>query len=187
MSSLLFDLLASALLPVSISNHARAAVILLLSHGDNPSLLYTRRALHLRRHPGEVCFPGGMREPQDVDLLATALREMEEEIGLPAGQVHVLGRLPDFHTRAGTLVASFVASADSSYPLVPALSELDSIFWVPLALFENGLKVREDQFEKDNFTYRIPVYHYQGYEIWGFTAAVTERFLRLVQDVHISK
>jgi 8-oxo-dGTP pyrophosphatase MutT (NUDIX family) len=186
-SAPLFDLLVSALLPVAMSSHARAAVILLLSKGDNPSLLFTKRALHLRSHPGEVCFPGGMREPQDVDLLATALREMEEEIGLPASQVHVLGRLPDFHTRAGTQVASFVGSVDASYPLVPSLSELDSIFWVPLALFENGLKVREDHFEKAGHAYRIPVYHYQGYEIWGFTAAVTERFLKLVQDARILK
>ncbi len=187
MSAPQYDSLVSELLPVSIPSQSRAAVILLLSRGDNPSLLFTRRALHLRSHPGEVCFPGGMREPQDEDLLATALREMEEEIGLPAGQVYVLGRLPDFHTRAGTQVASFVGSVDASYPLVPSLSELDSIFWVPLALFENGLKVREDHFEKAGRAYRIPVYHYQGYEIWGFTAAVTERFLQLVQEAHILK
>ncbi len=187
MSVSLFDELISALLPVAMDSRARAAVILLLSRGDSPALLFTKRALHLRRHPGEVCFPGGMHEPQDLNLLATALREMEEEIGLPPDQVTVLGRLPDFHTRAGTEVASFVASMDASYPLVPCLSELDSVFWVPLALFENGLKVRVDHFEKGNHTYQIPVYHYQGYEIWGFTAAVTERFLNVVQQANLPK
>ncbi|PUA30948.1 MAG: coenzyme A pyrophosphatase [Cellvibrio sp. 79] len=157
--------------------------MLLLSHGDNPALLFTRRALHLRNHPGEVCFPGGMREPDDIDLLATALREMEEEIGLPANEVQVLGRLPEAYTRAGTQVTPFVASFDASYPLVASLSELDSIFMVPLSLFEQGIMVREDVFEREGRSYKIPVYHYQGYEIWGFTAAVTARFLHLVTKV----
>lgn len=185
MSSLLFDVLSRELsdsLHIN-ENHARAAVILLLSCGDAPALLYTRRALHLRNHPGEVCFPGGMREPGDADLLATALREMEEEIGLPASEVQVLGRLPEAYTRAGTQVTPFVASFDASYPLVASLSELDSIFMVPLSLFEQGIMVREDVFEREGRSYKIPVYHYQGYEIWGFTAAVTARFLQLLTQL----
>lgn len=183
MSSRLFDALSAALLPTSLESHSQAAVILLLSQGEEPALLFTRRALHLRSHPGEVCFPGGMCEPQDLDLLATALREMEEEIGLPANQVRLLGRLPDFHTRAGIQVAPFVASVDASYPLVPALAELDSIFWVPLALFENGIRVGEGLFDRAGRSYRIPVYHYQGYEIWGFTAAVTAGLLELLSEI----
>ena len=185
MSVFLFNALSIALsdFPDSDANQSHAAVILLLSRGDNPALLFTKRALHLRNHPGEVCFPGGMREPGDIDLLATALREMEEEIGLPAGEVQVLGRLPEAYTRAGTRVTPFVASFDASYPLVASLSELDSIFMVPLSLFGQGLLVREDVFEREGRSYKIPVYHYQGYEIWGFTAAVTARFLHLMTEV----
>lgn len=185
MSSLLFDALSLELSDSFqvTATQSRAAVILLLSRGDNPALLFTRRAMHLRNHPGEVCFPGGMREPQDTDLLATALREMEEEIGLPATEVQILGRLPEAYTRAGTQVTPFVASFDASYPLVASLSELDSIFMVPLSLFEQGIMVREDVFEREGRSYKIPVYHYQEYEIWGFTAAVTARFLRLITRV----
>ncbi|HTF97749.1 MAG TPA: CoA pyrophosphatase [Cellvibrio sp.] len=180
MTSALFDALAAALLPINTPGQARAAVILLLSKDEQPALLYTKRALHLRNHPGEVCFPGGMREQQDENLLVTALREMEEEIGLSPNLVQVLGRLPDFHTRAGTEVASFVACTESSYPLVPSPAELDSIFWVPLALFEREIFIREDVFERDGRSYRIPVYSYLGYEIWGFTAAITARLLEVL-------
>lgn len=182
MSSLLFEALSQELSDAShtTAGQSRAAVILLLSRSDNPELLFTKRALHLRNHPGEVCFPGGMHEPDDVDLLATALREVEEEIGLPASEIRILGRLPEAHTRAGTMVTPFVASFDADYPLVASLSELDSIFMVPLSLFAQGIMVREDVFEREGRSYRIPVYHYQGYEIWGFTAAVTARFLHLV-------
>lgn len=185
MSLSLFNALSDELsgLPGSAASESHAAVILLLSRGDTPALLFTKRALHLRNHPGEVCFPGGMREPGDSDLLATALREMEEEIGLPANEVQVLGRLPEAYTRAGTRVTPFVASFDASYPLVASLSELDSIFMVPLSVFEQGIMVREDVFEREGRSYKIPVYHYQEYEIWGFTAAVTARLLYLVNKV----
>ncbi len=189
MSFSLFNTLSTELSDSLSSDvsQSHAAVILLLSRGDNPALLFTKRALHLRNHPGEVCFPGGMREPGDVDLLATALREMEEEIGLPAHEVQVLGRLPEAHTRVGTRVTPFVASFDASYPLVAAISELDSIFMVPLSLFEQGIMVREDVFEREGRSYTIPVYHYQEYEIWGFTAAVTARFLCLITKANESK
>lgn len=187
MSSRLFEALSSELLPIASSSGAPAAVILLLSRGDEPALLYTKRALHLRSHPGEVCFPGGMREPDDGSLVATALREMEEEIGLPVNQVQLLGRMPEFHTRTGTTVVPFVASVDGSYPLIPSLDELDSFFWVPLALFNQGIKVKEDVFEREGLSYRIPVYHYQGYEIWGFTAAVTAKLLELLQKAELTE
>lgn len=182
MSSLLFDYLSSSLLPVTTQSEARAAIILLLSHGEDPQLLYTKRASHLRNHPGEVCFPGGMRDPEDVNLLATALREMEEEIGLPASEVQVLGCLPEVRTRAGTLVLPFVATSKGDYPLVPSLEELDSIFHVPLSRFEQGIIARVDTFMRDGLSYRIPVYHYQGYEIWGLTAAVTTALLQLLKS-----
>lgn len=183
MNAQLFDLLGAELLPVATTSQAKAAVILLLSCGDETALLYTKRAQHLRSHPGEVCFPGGMREPGDRDLLNTALREMEEEIGLSAIKVKVLGCLPEAQTRAGTLVVPFVACVDPDNPLTPSPAELDAVFWVPLAGFKQGLKVRDDQFERNDRSYTIPVYHYQGYEIWGFTAAITAELLQVLRNI----
>lgn len=136
--------------------------------------------MHLRQHPGEVCFPGGMWEPGDKDLSTTALRETYEEIGLPAAQARLLGCLPQSHTRAGTPVTPFVATFDASFPLYPALAELDSIFTVPLADFHRGIQVRIDRFERQGQVFEAPAYHYQGYEIWGFTGAITAQLLRLL-------
>ena len=73
----------------------RAAVLLPIVERDEPTLLFTRRAGHLKQHAGQVAFPGGKREPQDPDLLTTALREAEEEIALAPGRVRLLGRLSD--------------------------------------------------------------------------------------------
>ncbi len=158
----------------------QAAVLVLISRGDNPSVLFTKRAAHLRNHPGEVCFPGGMWEPGDASLLMTAQRETLEEIGLPAGQIQLLGALPQFHTRAGTAVTPFVATFDASFPLQPSPHELDAIFMVPITEFKS-LQVRIDYVERQGRGQQVPVYHYQGYEIWGFTAAVTAELLLLVE------
>lgn len=158
----------------------QAAVLVLISRGENPSILYTKRANHLRKHPGEVCFPGGMWEVGDADLFATAERETYEEIGLPAEEIDLVGRLPQFHTRLGTPVTPFVASFNDSVPLRPSPDELDSIFSVPLSVFNKGIQVREDRFERKGHAFTVPVYHYGGYEIWGFTAAVTAQLLLLL-------
>ena len=115
-----------------------------------------------------------------LDLSTTALRETYEEIGLPAAQTRLLGCLPQSHTRAGTPVTPFVATFDASFPLYPALAELDSIFTVPLADFHRGIQVRIDRFERQGQVFEAPAYHYQGYEIWGFTGAITAQLLRLL-------
>lgn len=181
-SDLLFGTLSRQLIhePLALVRQPEAAILLLISCGDNPALLYTKRAAHLRQHPGEVCFPGGMWESGDMDLFATAQRETHEEIGLPAAEMHLLGRLPQSHTRAGTPVTPFVASFNPAIPLVPSPDELDSIFFVPLSMFDEGIQVREDKFEHNGCTFSVPAYHYEGYEIWGFTAAVTSHLLRLL-------
>jgi len=184
-SDVLFGSLSQQLIhePLDQVDQPQAAVLVLISRGANPALLYTKRATHLRQHPGEVCFPGGMWEAGDADLFATAQRETHEEIGMPAAEMHLLGRLPQSHTRAGTPVTPFVASFNPATPLIPSPNELDSIFLVPLSVFQKGIQVREDTFERNGRAFNVPVYHYEGYEIWGFTAAVTAHLLRLLTRV----
>lgn len=185
MSHLLFGALSQHLIhdPLDLVVQPQAAVLVLISRGDNPAILYTKRAAHLRQHPGEVCFPGGMWEAGDADLFATAQRETHEEIGLPAAEIKLLGRLSQSFTRAGTPVTPFIASFNSSASLALSPHELDSVFCVPLSVFNEGIQVREDKFERNGRVFSVPVYHYEGYEIWGFTAAVTAQLLSLVARI----
>jgi 8-oxo-dGTP pyrophosphatase MutT (NUDIX family) len=166
----LFSRLQQRLLPLDNLEARRykreAAVLILLSDQPSPSILYTRRAQHLRRHPGEVCFPGGMWELQDANLLSTALRETQEEIGLPATELQLLGRLPEAYTKVGLPVTPFVAIYSPSFPLVAQ---------------PRGIQLREDCFERQGKPFRVPVYAYQNFEIWGFTAAVTAHLLQLIE------
>lgn len=135
MSEILFSHLKKSLSQEINYPEADAAVLLLITREITPSILYTRRAMHLRSHPGEICFPGGRREDQDKNLWVTALRETHEEIGLPATEIEYLGALRPAVTRTGTQVISFVASFNPDHPLTPALDELDTIFQVPLIDF----------------------------------------------------
>ena len=185
MSDALLNALSRDLIhdPLELVLQPQAAVLVLISRGDNPAVLYTKRAAHLRHHPGEVCFPGGMWEASDADLFITAQRETQEEIGLPASAISLLGRLPRSYTRAGVPVTPFVASFDASVPLQPSPAELDSVFHVPLRVFSEGIQVRENTFERNGREFNVPVYHYEGYEIWGFTAAVTAELLRLLTRI----
>lgn len=182
MSESLFSHLKKSLSQDIHHPDADAAVLLLISQETNPSILYTRRALHLRSHPGEICFPGGRRENQDKNLWATALRETHEEIGLPATEIEYLGTLRPAITRAGTRVVSFVAKFNQTYPLIPALDELDTIFQVPLMDLSNRLKIRDDIFYRAGREYRLPVYQFHEHEIWGFTAGVTKQLLELMNN-----
>jgi 8-oxo-dGTP pyrophosphatase MutT (NUDIX family) len=155
----------------------RAAVLLLLKDLPSPEVIYTLRAKHLSHHAGEVCFPGGMWEPHDQSLLATALRETHEEIGLHPSLVHILGALPERQTRSGTRVQPFVGRIPADCRFELNHHELDVLFTVPLADFARGLQVRTDLFERNGLRLRMPVYKYEDYEIWGFTAAVTADLL----------
>lgn len=161
----------------------QAAVMVLITDEPEPQLVFTLRAKHLTYHAGEVCFPGGMWELQDATLLASAMRETHEEIGVPSAMLEVLGALPIRHTRTGTKVTPFVACIPADYAFIPNHHELDVVFTVPLMQLMAELQIRVDTFEQHNKKYQIPVYAYQGYEIWGFTAAVTADLLALLQPL----
>lgn len=158
----------------------QAAVMALITDAPSPELIFAQRSRHPSHHAGEVCFPGGMWEPQDKSLLTTALRETHEEIGLPSAMVEVLGALPMRPTRAGTLVRPFVGRIPAGSRFSLNQYELDELFAVPLVEFKRGLQVRTDVFEHHGQRVRIPAYIYQGFEIWGFTAGVTAELLLLV-------
>lgn len=161
----------------------QAAVMVLITDEISPQLIFTLRAKHLSYHAGEVCFPGGMWEPEDATLLKSALRETHEEIGLSADFVTVLGALPVRITRSGTLVTPFVARIPADYCFDLNFAELDSLFTVPLEQFIVGLQIRTDIFEHNDQKFHMPAYVYQDYEIWGFTAAVTAELLIMLRPL----
>jgi 8-oxo-dGTP pyrophosphatase MutT (NUDIX family) len=154
-----------------------AAVLVALTRERHSHIVLIKRAAHLTKHGGEVAFPGGMWEPGDASLLGTALRETEEEIALPAGEVEVIARLPRQVTRTAVQVTPYVGLFDPIIELSPDLAELDAVFRVPIAhLLElDNFVTRE--FELSGVTYALPCCLFEGYQIWGFTLRVLVKFL----------
>lgn len=136
----------------------RAAVLLPIVDRPEPTLLFTRRAAHLKQHSGQVAFPGGKWEHGDNDLLDTALREAEEEIALPPDRVQLLGRLSDVISLHGIRVTPYVGLIPADLPLVPELGELDAIFEVPLTHFLEDKRTHTDVIRVDGRDYYVPSY-----------------------------
>ncbi|SEL84490.1 CoA pyrophosphatase [Halomonas daqiaonensis] len=154
-----------------------AAVLLPIVDRSEPTLLFTRRADHLNTHRGQVAFPGGKREPQDADLLATALRESLEEIALPPERVELLGRLSDVVSLHGLRVTPWVGLIPPDLPLVPDPNELDTIFEVPLSHFLEDQRTHTDVIRVDGRDYYVPSYHTDGHVIWGLSAMMLVELL----------
>ena len=155
----------------------QAAVLIPLVAHPEPTLLFTRRAAHLSTHSGQVAFPGGKREDQDDDLLATALRESEEEIALPPSRVEVLGRLSDVLSLHGLKVTPYVGMIPPDLPLVPDRGELDAIFEVPLAHFLEDRRTHTDVIRVEGRDYYVPSYRCDDHVIWGLSSMMLVELL----------
>jgi 8-oxo-dGTP pyrophosphatase MutT (NUDIX family) len=161
-----------------------AAVLVPLFWKDGEyHLLFTKRTAHLRQHPGQISFPGGRRDPEDVDLLATALRETEEEIGLDRQAVQILGELDDMMTSTQYRITPFVGVIPHPYQYQVNTLEIDRLLEVPLACFKDPtrIEVRYREFMRE----RIPVYYYNIGEdtVWGATARIVRNFLEAIAPV----
>jgi 8-oxo-dGTP pyrophosphatase MutT (NUDIX family) len=156
----------------------RAAVLMVLypKNGDLHILL-TKRTEDVEHHKGQISFPGGSQDDGDDDLVVTALRESEEEIGLPRESVRILGTFHDYETPSGFAVTPVVAYADSLPDLSPHEAEVAEILEVPLSLFLDKRNERVEQ--RSPFGVPLNVYFYQfgEHEIWGATAAILRSFL----------
>jgi 8-oxo-dGTP pyrophosphatase MutT (NUDIX family) len=169
-------------------HRARTAAVLvpIIAHPGALSVLFTQRTAHLKAHSGQVSFPGGRAEPGDASPEDTALRESEEEIGLPRDRVEVLARLPEYFTRTGFRVTPVVGLIEPPLQLSPDPGEVESVFEVPLAFL---LDTRNHQRHTREFQgttvgyYAMPYSTVEGERyIWGATAGMLVSLCRALAD-----
>lgn len=155
-----------------------AAVLLLLYEREGrPYILLTRRTHEVEHHKGETSFPGGACDPEDDDLLTTALRETEEEIGVRPKDVEVLGQLDDIVTITGFMVSPFVGVLLSpSYPFVVNVSEVAELVEVPLEYLMDERNLSRSVRELRGRLFPILTYNYGDHRIWGATARILKNF-----------
>lgn len=156
-----------------------AAVLLLLDlKDDDPHILFVKRTEGVAHHKGQFSFPGGTHEPSDGSLLETALREAEEEIGLPRDAVEIIGELDDILTRATRFVITpFVGLLRYAPPFAVDGREIEKIISVPVSSLLDPENFREEQWLHEETWHPVYFYDYQGDVIWGATARILKQFL----------
>lgn len=159
-----------------------AAVLIPVTDEAVPSIILTRRSSHLSSHAGEVAFPGGKRDAEDVSIVATALRESWEEIGLPEDRVEVIGELDAFTSRVGLRVQPIIGMVPADQALVPNPDEIESIFRVPVEFFLSGEVSYTHRFRFMGQELTVPSFNYEGYVIWGLTAFMIVDLMKRVYD-----
>lgn len=155
-----------------------AVLVPIVAHADGLTVLFTKRTAHLKAHSGQVSFPGGRAEPDDPSPEHTALREAEEEIGLPMDRVEVLARLPEYLTRTGFRVTPVVGVITPPLELVPDAREVDEVFEVPLAFILDPANHRRESRRIGERLASYYVIEHHGRVIWGATAGMLINFCR---------
>jgi 8-oxo-dGTP pyrophosphatase MutT (NUDIX family) len=143
------------------------------------SLLFTRRAENLAAHSGQIAFPGGGVEDGE-SLEAAAIREAEEEVGIPAASIELVGRLDDLITNSGYLVAPFIGVVTEPVRYVIQASEVVEAFEVPVDALLDPQKPEVRYVTFGDRKYPAYFYPYAQYEIWGLTGRMLKAFLDLV-------
>lgn len=173
-----FDLNSNVDLPTSRVLRPAGVLAPIVIREDRLELLLTKRSSALKHHPGQIAFPGGKQDQSDADVIATALREANEEIGLPIDKVEILGSLPAHETVTSFTVTPVIALVRDTFEIRPEPGEVDEVFSVPLThvLNPGNYVVEGRQWRgKMRYYYAVP---YGPYYIWGATA----RMLRAWTD-----
>jgi 8-oxo-dGTP pyrophosphatase MutT (NUDIX family) len=160
---------------------AAAVLLPLLRRDGQLRLLYTRRSDRLASHRGEVAFPGGRFDRRDPHLLAAALREAHEEVGIEPQAVDVLGSFEGRRTHStDIMVTPFVGLVRGTPELRPDPKEVAEVFDVPLSLLANPRYRGAYQWQRNGTTSDRPAILYRGHVIWGLTYELTIGFLELL-------
>ncbi len=173
-------------IPVIDENRDKAAVLIPIMDLDEPEVVLTLRASRLDAHAGEVAWPGGRMDDDDEDLIFTALRESEEEIGLPPSAVEIVGELRPFISKFGLHVTPYIGLITEPVDLVANPDELDAIFTVPINYLMDDPRTETNVISRHGETHIVPVYHYDGFRIWGLTAMILREFLVHAMGADIS-
>jgi 8-oxo-dGTP pyrophosphatase MutT (NUDIX family) len=161
---------------------AAAVLVPLVAHASGPTVLLTLRTDHLKDHAGQVSFPGGRAEAVDRDAVDTALREAEEEVGLPRAQVEVIGMLPIYTTVTNFVVTPVVGLVEPGFTVAPDPFEVAEVFEVPLEFLMTPAHHRRHSFEWPGGRREFlsmpwrPAPDAADVFIWGATAAMLRNF-----------
>ncbi|MDV4144636.1 CoA pyrophosphatase [Shimia sp. FJ5] len=167
-----FDLNPDIALPENRTLRPAGVLVAVEMKGDVPHVILTKRASHLKHHPGQIAFPGGKQDEGDHDVTAAALREAWEEVGLPTENVEVLGLLPSHETVTSFMVTPVIGLVRSPFEPRAEVGEVEEIFRVPLDQVVNSrfYSTQSRRWRgRQRLYFTVP---YGPYYIWGATARI---------------
>lgn len=167
-----FDLNPGVKLSDGTNLRPAGVLVAFIMRNGEPHVILTKRASHLKHHPGQIAFPGGKQDDTDADVIAAALREAHEEVGLNPDMVEVLGTMPSHETVTNFAVTPVLARVTGEFTPVPEPGEVDEVFFVPMSHVSNPAR-----FSVQGRRWRGMKRHYftvpwGPYYIWGATARI---------------
>lgn len=176
-----FDLAPEHRPPGVLGRKDASVLVPLIARPEGLSVLLTRRTADMPTHAGQIAFPGGRRQPEDPDVVTTALREAHEEVGLAPERVEVLGLVEAYETVTAYRVTPVVGLVRDPGPLAPDPREVAAIFEAPFAFLMDSANLQRHEREWQGMQrayYAIP---YQEHYIWGATAGMLRALARRLQ------
>ena len=172
----------SALPPENLRWRRAAVLVPLLKTASGWDVLFIVRTHTVAEHKGQVAFPGGTMDPEDISLADTALREAQEEVGLNPANVRILGSLPDFYTISNYLITPFVGVIDWPFKILPSLEEVSRVFTIPLVWLAAPIHYEERPYIRPESVYENVIFYqpYDGEILWGATARIMLTFLEIL-------
>ena len=167
-----------ALLPAALT--PAAVLVPLVLRDSGITLLLTQRTAHLHNHAGQISFPGGRVDAEDVDYVAAALREAEEEVGLLRTQVEVIASLPRYHTGTGFRIEPIVGLVTPPLNLKLDDFEVADVFEVPLPFLLDEAHWKRESREFNGVSREFWAIPWRDHYIWGATAAMIVSFKRCI-------
>ncbi len=188
---------------MGIENFKQSAVLIPLVKLDGEiHVLFEVRSMHLRRQPGDICFPGGRIDPEDNSPMDCAIRETTEELGITYNQISDVTPIDYVVADMGRVIYPFVGKISGVSNIAPNESEVGEVFYVPLSFFKEtepeSYLVNVKVFPEENFPFNLIVggekynwntrhveelfYRYEDRVIWGLTAKILRHFLKLIQE-----
>ena len=162
--------LVSSLVGTSLRD--AAVLVPVTDAGPEAQVILTRRATAMRKHSGQVAFPGGSVDPEDGSIEIAAMREAEEEIGLDRRFVEPIGRLPIYMTTTGFRITPVLAVVRPGYTLTPNPDEVDAVFETPLSFLMDPANHKRESRVWDGIERHYFAMPYGTHQIWGVTAGI---------------
>ena len=157
-----------------------AVIVPIFRKNDAWQILFIKRTETVEHHKGQISFPGGRREPADLTIRDTALRELHEEIGLPPSEVEILGKLDDEITLTSDYVISpFIGLIPYPYEFNHDPIEIEYIFDAPVSALLFDSNFREEEINVENVRVKSYAFNYHNEVIWGATARILKQFLEI--------